>query len=59
MRIWTCVGGNFRLQARLFEANKDAVVLEKEDGVQVTVPCERLSRADLDYLAQRTASKQE
>jgi hypothetical protein len=56
-RIWTSADGGARVRARLVKANEDAVVLEKEDGVRVTVLREKLSRADLDYLAELVAPK--
>jgi hypothetical protein len=56
-RTWTSTGGGFRVRARLVEAGKEAVVLEKEGGVRVAVPRARLSKADLDYLAQRAATE--
>ena len=56
-RIWTTADGGSRVWARLVKANKDAVVLEKEDGVRVTVLRETLSHTDLDYLAELVAPK--
>ena len=56
-RTWTSAGGGFRVRARLVEAGKEAVVLEKEDGVRAAVPRARLSKADLDYLALHAAAE--
>jgi tetratricopeptide (TPR) repeat protein len=49
-RTWTSADGKFQTQARLAEAGKDSVVLEKGDGTRVTVPRSVLSPGDLDYV---------
>ncbi len=56
-RTWTSADGKFHLPARLVEAGKETVVLEKENGTRVTVRRTRLSQVDLDYLAQRAAAE--
>lgn len=50
-RMWQDNTGNFRVEARLKEAQADNVILELVDGQSVTVPRRRLSLADLTYLA--------
>ncbi|MGO9113223.1 MAG: SHD1 domain-containing protein [Thermoguttaceae bacterium] len=56
MRIWTSADGKFHIVARLAEVHKEAVVLAKENGSQITVPRAKLSRLDLDYVERQPAA---
>ncbi len=49
-RQWTDGTGVFTVEAELVEVSGDSVRLRKPDGQVVTVPLDRLSAADRDYL---------
>jgi mono/diheme cytochrome c family protein len=49
-RQWTDTSGMFRVEAELIAVRNGRVVLEKPDGSVITVPLEKLSAADHDYL---------
>ena len=50
MRTWTDVTGKFKTKAKLLGIQGRNVVLKKEDGKRITVPFDKLSRADQIYL---------
>lgn len=52
-RTWKDKTGNFSVDAKLIEVKTDAVVLEKIDGKQITVPKAKLSDKDLEFLSSR------
>jgi hypothetical protein len=54
-RLWTDASGKFQIRAALVEQTATAVRLHTADGRQVTVPIQRLSQADQDYLKSLTA----
>lgn len=54
-RVWSDRSGKYSTKARLIELQKDAVVLETEQGNTVTVPISRLSSGDLAYLREYRA----
>lgn len=49
-RLWTDTSGKFQVRARLIEKTASAVRVHTEDGREITVPIERLSETDRDYL---------
>src|SRR3954447_6037028 len=49
-RPWTDTTGMFRVEAELVAIRNGRVVLEKADGSIITVPLEKLSAADQEYL---------
>ncbi len=55
-REWTDATGAFRVVAELVAVRGDKVVLEKADGQIITIPINRLSIADQDFLRQQAAS---
>jgi hypothetical protein len=52
-RTWKDKTGNFSIDAKIIEVKTDAVVLEKTDGKQITVPKSKLSDKDLEFLRSR------
>ncbi|TWU39899.1 hypothetical protein Q31b_32150 [Novipirellula aureliae] len=50
-RTWTDQTGQFKVEAELVTVRQGKVYLEKSDGQVSSVPLERLSSADLTYLA--------
>ncbi|MGC3968641.1 MAG: SHD1 domain-containing protein [Pirellulales bacterium] len=56
-RQWTDSTGAFSIRAELVEVSKGNVVLKKEDGTTVTVPVDRLSAVDKNYLTLRAGQK--
>lgn len=50
MREWVDNSGQFRIKAELIAVNDDSIEIRKEDGSIKTVPLDRLSREDLQYL---------
>ena len=55
-RTWTSSDGKFHTVARLVDVGEQGVVLLREGGDRVTVPREKLSRADLDYVQKYAAN---
>lgn len=53
VRTWTDAAGRFTVEAQLLKQTESAVQLRKSDGRTVTVPVNKLSKADQEYLAQR------
>ena len=52
IRTWTSAGGH-TVEARLIRKKGDSVILEKTDGSNLTVPLDKLSKADQDYVAEQ------
>lgn len=52
-RTWNDSTGNFAIEAELVRKEGDNVILKLDDGSTRTVPLERLSQSDLEYLEQR------
>lgn len=51
-RIWTDVTGKYKKDAKLIEVKNGIVSLQlKKDGTTKSIPLEKLSKADRDYLA--------
>ena len=49
-RKWTDRSGRFSVRADLIEVKDDQVVLKRPDGKTISVPLERLSRPDQDFV---------
>jgi hypothetical protein len=56
-RLWKDSSGQFQVRAMLVEQTDSAVRLHTADGREITVPMNRLSQADQDYLKSLTAPK--
>jgi hypothetical protein len=54
LREWTDQSGKFKVKAEFEAIEKDQVVLKKADGAQIRVSINRLSKADREYLRNRT-----
>lgn len=54
-RLWTDSTGRFQVQAMLVEQTDSAVRVRTTDGREITVPTNRLSQADQDYLKSQAA----
>jgi len=52
-RTWTDATGKFSVTAELVEVRGDKVVLQRQNGKQVTVPVAKLSVEDRQFLTQR------
>lgn len=50
-RTWTDATGQFQIEAELVEVTDGVAVLRKADGEEVSVPVQRLSRQDREFLA--------
>ncbi len=57
MRAWTDVTGKFKIEAVFVEIKDDSVTLKKTDDTVISVPREKLSQADRDYVQQRLAAE--
>ena len=57
VRLWTDDSGSFRVDAQLIEVLDGKVRLLKTNGRQSTVPLDRLSQADRDYVDQFLAQQ--
>ena len=55
-RQWSDLSGKFSISAQLQSRTATNVVLEKADGQTVTVPIERLSGSDREYLSRLKTS---
>jgi len=55
-RTWRDASGRFQVEAELVGLKDGQVTLKKADGSTVTVPIERLCRADRDYLERHGAA---
>src|SRR5262245_30166152 len=49
-REWTDASGKFRIEAELVAVRNGKVILEKADGSVITVPLDKLSTADQEFL---------
>ncbi len=49
-RTWTDRTGKFKVDAKLVEKTNNEVILESADGKRVTVPIDRLSETDQDFI---------
>jgi uncharacterized protein (TIGR03067 family) len=56
-RQWTDSTGTFSVKAELVEVSKGNVVLKKEGGETITVPVDRLSANDRNYLTLRGSQR--
>lgn len=56
-RLWTDSTGSYTLEADLVAFNDRSVVLQREDHELVTIPLEKLSEADRDYLKEVEAGE--
>ena len=54
-RTWSDSTGRFHVRAKLVSAEGGKVLLAREDGARLTIPLDRLSKADQDHLASRQA----
>lgn len=52
-RTWRDKSGKFSIDAKWIDSTADAIVLEKADGNQITVPKNKLSDEDLRFLENR------
>lgn len=52
-RLWKDATGKFQIQAVLVEQTATSVRLQTTDGREISVPVQRLSQADQDYLKSR------
>ena len=50
IRTWTSTNGGFTIDAKFVSKKRDSVTLEKADGSKITVPLDKLSKADQDYV---------
>jgi hypothetical protein len=55
-RTWTDVSGTFRVEAQFLELQNDLVLLHKINGVKITVPLQRFSQTDQDYIRNITST---
>ena len=46
IRTWSDTTGKFQIMAKFVEVSDGKVVLEREDGAQVTIPLDKLNEAD-------------
>ncbi len=58
MRTWSDKTGKFKIQAKLTESSGGKVVLEREDGSQMTIPLDKLSEADQKFVADMQSNDQ-
>ena len=56
-REWNDVSGKFRTQADFVALRKGKVILEKADGSIISIPLEKLSEADREYVRSQTGDK--
>ncbi len=54
-RLWTDSTGGFRIKAELVAVEEGTVKLRKPDGKTISVPINRLSKGDQDFLAKMPA----
>lgn len=54
-RKWASASGQFSVEADLVEVRDGKVVLKKQNGKQITVPLDKLSAADRQYIASLAA----
>ncbi len=58
MRTWSDKSGKFKIKAKLVESSGKNVVLEKDDGTQVTIPLDKLSEADQKAVAEMGSAEE-
>jgi hypothetical protein len=58
MRQWTDDTGDYQVRGKLVKITASTVRLLKETGKYTTVPIDRLSQADLQYVQQQIAAAQ-
>lgn len=57
-RTWADATGRFKIEATLLRVENGGAVLHRTDGREVTVPVDKLSSADQDYLKKLAAEMQ-
>ena len=57
MRTWTSSNGKFTIEAQCVGVADGKVQLKKSDGKTLTLPLEKLSQADQDYLKENRGSR--
>jgi hypothetical protein len=50
MRTWKDTTGRFTIKAKLLKVEKDVVKLQRDDGQEIEIPLDKLSKEDRDYL---------
>ncbi len=55
LRTWADATGRFELQAKLESVEGGNAILVRADGQKMTIPVDKLSKADQDYLTRRNA----
>jgi hypothetical protein len=50
-RTWTDATGKFKVEGALLRADRDGVVIRRDDGKEITLPASRLQKADREYVA--------
>ena len=55
-RTWTDATGTFRVEAQFLELQNNLVQLHKINGVKITVPLQRFSQVDQDYIRNVTST---
>lgn len=50
LRSWKSADGRFEVKARFVKAVGNVVTLRKPDGTNLTIPLEKLSQRDIDWL---------
>jgi hypothetical protein len=56
-RTWTDITGKFKTEASFLDFKNGEVRLRKKDGTTVTVPVEKLSQADQEYVSLRMKAR--
>ncbi len=59
VRTWSDTTGKFQIRAKFVEVSDGKVVLEREDGAQVTIPLDKLSEADRKVAADMMKAAEE
>ena len=52
LRIWSNDSGKFRIEAEFVKVADGKVQLKRKNGEVITVPLDRLSKADQEFIAQ-------
>ena len=55
-RTWTDASGRFQIEAEMVEVKDGQMTLKKADGSTVTLPIDKLSEADRDYIGRHVAA---
>lgn len=53
MRTWKDRSGEYEVKAKFVSSDKDAVKIETEDGREITIALDKLSRKDQSYIQQK------